>query len=377
MKISVCVPTFERPGTTRLLIESFLAQDYDDRELVIADDSNTDAVERLVSGYADNRIVYQHNEEPVGFCGNLRACLARSSGEVAVILGDDDLLARTDALSTYAEAFAANPTVAFARVNLVQIDDNGEVTFAYVAADATTVFDKGQSALEHLLLSSVHIAGIAFRCVPDLFDHYPSEIMLFPQVRLAASILTKYPGMAIGAFLAAARMHEHQLGFAVMKNESPDKYSDRWVGGRVVSSGVQLPGRQGKHGNVEVMQVIATLRDESTVQPAVARAIERQYVKSYATNMVNEKITSGNRVMARNLDLLRKHSSVARKALWLAGLGAMLLVLPKRIALYGKVKLRSAVAKRVLSHYDEAREWPLLCTIREWEQKYACKWTAE
>jgi len=28
MKVSVCVPAFERPETTRLLIESFLAQDH-------------------------------------------------------------------------------------------------------------------------------------------------------------------------------------------------------------------------------------------------------------------------------------------------------------------------------------------------------------
>ncbi|MHB1715761.1 MAG: glycosyltransferase family 2 protein, partial [Acidimicrobiales bacterium] len=217
MKVSVCVPAFERPESTRLLIESFLAQDHADRELVIADDSRSDVVQRIVTGYADDRIVYRHHQEPWGFCRNLKSALEQSSGQVAVILGDDDMLARTDALSIYAASFASNPAVGYACANVIQIDGDGAVALAYVVVDETTVYEKGPQALEHLLLSSVHIAGIAFRRVPDLLEHYPSEEMLFPQVKLASEILTSHGGMAIGAFLTAARASESQLGFTAMK----------------------------------------------------------------------------------------------------------------------------------------------------------------
>lgn len=366
MKVSVCVPTFERPDTMRILIESFLAQDHADRELSIADDSRSDAVERLVAGYADNRIIYHRQKELLGFCGNLKSCLEQSSGEVAVVLGDDDLLARPDALSIYAAAFASNPTVGFASANLVQINDDGKVTFAYAAADVSTIFEKGPSALEHLLLASVHIAGIAFRRAPDLLDHYPSQLMLFPQVKLAAAILTTHPGMAIGGFLAAARMHEHQLGFAAMKKRQRCILKATADGGAGDAIGGTLTG--GEHGNVEVMRIIATLRDQMIVQPDVARVIERQYVKSYATNMVNEKINLGNRVMFEHVQLLRQHSSEARRAVWLTILCAGITILPRRAALHLKLRIRAVVARWVLCRYEARRDWPLVETVRECQQ---------
>lgn len=364
MKVSVCVPTFERPETTRLLIESFLAQDHADRELSIADDSKSDAVERLVAGYADKRIVYHHQKEPLGFCGNLKSCLEQSSGEVAVILGDDDLLARTDSLSIYAASFASNPAVGFAWANLVQIDDDGEVTFAYVAADSTTIFDKGMPALEHLLLPSVHITGIAFRRVPDLLEHYPNEEMLFPQVKLAAAMLINHAGMVIGAFPAGARMHENQFGFVAMKKAHrcsnfeasvADGGATNLIGGTMV---------RGQHGNVEVMQIISTLRDRKVVEPNIARVIERKYMKTYATNMVNEKIYLGNRAMFEHVRLLRQHSNEARRAVWLIVLCCGVAMLPRRVALHLKLRVRSVLAKRVLGRYEAMHDWPLVGAMR-------------
>jgi|GEM_PF-6998006 len=364
MKVSVCVPTFERPETMRLLIESFLAQDHADRELSIADDSRSDAVERLVTEYDDHRIVYHRQKESLGFCGNLRWCLEQSSGEVAVILGDDDLLARTDALSIYAATFASNPTVGYACANLVQIDEDGEVTFAYEVADATTVFEKGPPALEHLLLSSVHIAGIAFRRVPDLLDHYPREEMLFPQVKLAAAMLTNHAGVAIGAFLTAARMHENQLGFAAMKRNKMERPAKG--GGRRRNHG-SVVGQQ--HGNVEVMEIIEALRERTVISPAIAQLLERRYTKSYATNMVNEKINCGNRRMLKHLQLLRQHSNEARNSVWLVVLCAGILVLPRRAALQLKLKIRGAVAKRVLGRYKAMYDWPLLGAMQAYQRE--------
>ena len=366
MKVSVCVPAFERPETTRLLIESFLAQDHANRELSIADDSRNDAVERLVAGYEDDRIIYHHQQEPLGFCGNLKYCLEQSSGEVAVILGDDDLLARTDALSIYADSFASRPAVGFARTNLVQIDETGEVTFAYGAVDTTIVFEKGPPALEHLLLSSVHIAGIAFRRVPDLLDHYPSDEMLFPQVKLAAAILTSHAGMAIGSFLTAARMHENQLGFAAMSRNTERHASGGSRLGTRDATGGASAGAQ--HGNVEVMQIVDSLRERMLVRPAVAQLIERRYVKSYATNMVNEKIHLGNRATIEHVQLLRQHSPEARGAVWLIALCAAVLILPRRAALQLKRKLRGVVGKRVLGRYDAMHDWPLVGTLREYRR---------
>lgn len=358
MKVSVCVPAFERPETTRLLIESFLAQDHADRELVIADDSRTDVVEQIVNGYADDRIVYRHHEEPQGFCRNLKSALEQSSGQVAVILGDDDLFARADALSIYVASFVSNPTVGYACANVVQIDGNGEVTLAYVAVDETTVYDKGPQAVEHLLLSSVHIAGIAFRRVPDLLEHYPSDQMLFPQVKLASGILSNHAGMAIGHFLSAARASEGQLGFTAMKKTRAGRLAN---GRERPTTEVEVGPR---HGNAEVMQIIGCLREDTMLPAAAARTLERHYIKNYATNMVNEKIILGNRVVLAHLRLLRQHSAEAKRAHWLLLLCIVIVVLPRRTALQLKLRLREVVATHMMRRYEPGRDWPLVDTIR-------------
>lgn len=366
MRVSVCVPTFERPETTRLLIESFLAQDHPNRQLSIADDSRNDAIERLVAEYHDSSITYHHQREALGFYGNLKSCLEQSSGDIAVILGDDDFLARADALSIYADAFTANPTVGFACANLVQVDDRGEVTFAYLATAKTAIFDKGEPALEHLLLKSVHIAGIAFRRTPNLLSHYPSTPMLFPQVKLAAAIMTDYSGMAIGSFLAAARMHERQLGFTAMRKglgSSIDNITHHGLG-----QADDHNSASEQHGNVEVMQIIATLRNRMIVEPDVARQIELAYVKTYATNMVNEKINLGNRVMFQHLRLLWQNSNEARGTVWLSLLCAGIMVIPRTVAIHVKIRIRGLLGRRMLRCYEPSRDWPLVEAIQDFQQ---------
>ena len=311
MKVSVCVPTFERPETTRLLIESFLAQDHADRELSIADDSKSDAVERLVAGYADKRIVYHHQKEAVGFRGNLMSCLKQSSGEVAMILGDDDVLARTDSLSIYAASFASNPAIGYACANVVQIDGSGEVTFAYVAADEATVYEKGPQAIQPLFLSSVHIAGIASRRIPDLREHYPSEEMLFPQVKLASQALSNYAGMAIRAFLSGAGASKRQIGFVGMKR---NRVGRRSMLETELKREVEVGPRR---GNVEAMQIADRLRKVTSLPAAVAVRFERNYVKSYATNTLAGKIMLGNSVLLVCLRLLWHDSGETQRALLL------------------------------------------------------------
>lgn len=363
MRVSVCVPTFERPATTGILIESFLAQDYGDRELIIADDSASESIKHLVAAYSDDRLRYIRHGRTVGFHENLRRALAQCSGDVIVIMGDDDVLARVDALSVYAEAFSANQTVGFASANLVQIDACGKVTFAYKKTEHNLVFDKGTESLEHLLLSSVHIAGIAFRRLPELLDFYPAHPMLFPQVYLAAGVLTNHSGMLIGQYLSAARMHEQQLGFKAMKRvrRNHDEKADcpPGIDGRSSSGPIQ-----GSHGNVEISQVIARLRDQSILQPRAVRGIERQYMKSYATNMVNEKITSGNIVMWRNLQFLRKYNTAASDAYWLVLLAAGVVMAPRRLAKRLKLLVRGLVANRIFRDYEDDREWPLLKSLQ-------------
>lgn len=369
MKVSLCVPSFERPDTLRTLVRSFLAQDYAEAELCISDDSRTDDVERVVTAYGDARVVYQRNRSALGFGANLRACIAMSTGDVVVIMGDDDMLASPRSLALYAEAFAREPMAGYARSSLVQIDGSGSVTLAYGAREGVRKYEPGQEALGELLLSSVHITGIAFRRVSagvDLLERYPTEPMLFPQVALCASVLAETAGLSLGSYLVAARMHGEQLGFAAMRKPRhlPSGRGERAM--LKLASSVRKAdfpedvAAEGAHGNVEIMKIIDGAKRRQWVTGEVAVQLERSYVMRWVTNMANEKMNVGNLAVLKHLRVLRSNSGYARKAWWLPPVCALLVATPNPVVACLKTAVRRVVAQRVLAACLPERDWPLV-----------------
>lgn len=96
---SIVVPAYEtRECFLRELIESVLGQTYRNLELVIADASASDHVERVVAGYGDGRILYRRLKENRGISENTNCAIALATGDYIGLLDHDDVLAQ-DALS--------------------------------------------------------------------------------------------------------------------------------------------------------------------------------------------------------------------------------------------------------------------------------------
>ena len=225
MKVSVCVPAYERPKMIRELIASFRVQDLETSELCIADDSETEAVASVVAATgAGLPLVYEHNLRPLGFAANLWKALSMASGDVIVILGDDDLLADASALSTYARAFSSHPSVHFCVSSLLQVDDTLSVTLAYPRAKCPEVVVRaGEDALRDAWLTSMVITGLGFRRSTLLRRYYPSEPWspgidrLYPQVELVGRLCLEQDAILLGRYLCAFRAHARQLGFEAAK----------------------------------------------------------------------------------------------------------------------------------------------------------------
>src|SRR5882757_3279723 len=119
-KISLCVPTYNRPETLKQLIHSFLKQDYRDKELIISDDTPNDSVEKLIKTYKNKSIKYFHNSPGLGFSQNLFKAIDHATGDYLIILGDDDVLLHKHVLSDYVKVFEEKPSVGFIYSNQVQ-----------------------------------------------------------------------------------------------------------------------------------------------------------------------------------------------------------------------------------------------------------------
>lgn len=93
-KVSILIPTFNRAKELPQAIESALAQDYSNLEVIVSDNASIDETSLVVKKYAsDDRFKYYRNIQNIGMSANWRrAVFTHASGEWALILSDDDYL---------------------------------------------------------------------------------------------------------------------------------------------------------------------------------------------------------------------------------------------------------------------------------------------
>lgn len=101
---SILVPAYHTNADyLRAMIESVQVQSFGDFELIIADASRDDGVERVVREYEDTRIKYLHLDENKGISENTNAALCKATGDYIGLLDHDDVLT-PDALYEMAAA---------------------------------------------------------------------------------------------------------------------------------------------------------------------------------------------------------------------------------------------------------------------------------
>jgi hypothetical protein len=112
MKVSVLVPVCNSEMFLDECLESILAQDFEDMEILIADDNSTDGSLALVERYAarDSRIKWWKNPGNLGLAGNHNACLRQARGEYVKFIHADDKLLSTSAIRHMAAALDENPS---------------------------------------------------------------------------------------------------------------------------------------------------------------------------------------------------------------------------------------------------------------------------
>lgn len=93
VKFSILVPAYEtKEEYLRAMIESVLNQSYGRFELILADASDSDNVEKVVKTYDDKRIMYRRLAANGGIAGNTNQGLMYATGDYAGLLDHDDLL---------------------------------------------------------------------------------------------------------------------------------------------------------------------------------------------------------------------------------------------------------------------------------------------
>lgn len=110
MRLSICIPTYNRARMLETTIGTILDQTYSDFELVIVDNDSKDNTAAVVGSIRDPRIRYIRNPKNVGHVENHNRCLEEARGDVIAIYHDHDLYDR-DLVRRSVELLAANPQV--------------------------------------------------------------------------------------------------------------------------------------------------------------------------------------------------------------------------------------------------------------------------
>jgi len=104
--VSVIIPTYNRGWIIKEAIDSVLAQDFIDFELIVVDDGSTDNTSEILDSYSDDITVLRQNNKGVSAARNRG--LSEASGRFIAFLDSDDLWL-SKKLSSQVDFFNSNP----------------------------------------------------------------------------------------------------------------------------------------------------------------------------------------------------------------------------------------------------------------------------
>lgn len=211
LKISVCIPAYNRPEFLVPLLDSISSQDYTNYEIVICEDSSPlrKQIKDIVLKYSltfPGEINYYENKSNLGYDGNIRNLISKAKGEYCFFMGNDDLM-YPGALSSVASAVERNQNIGALLRTYASFDgtpENINQVFTYFKREA--FFPAGADTITTFYRRSVVISGLviqreeALKYSTDKFDG-----TLLYQLYLVANILTKMNGVFSPEILALYR----------------------------------------------------------------------------------------------------------------------------------------------------------------------------
>jgi glycosyltransferase involved in cell wall biosynthesis len=128
LKFSICIPNYNYGKYIGRTIQSVLAQDVTDFEIIVSDNCSTDDSWDVITGIRDPRVKPFRNRCNVGFAGNLDRAAGRATGEFLITLSSDDVM-RDNAIASYQQLFglvggSATESVVSSTVDLIDSCDH-------------------------------------------------------------------------------------------------------------------------------------------------------------------------------------------------------------------------------------------------------------
>jgi glycosyltransferase involved in cell wall biosynthesis len=191
MKVSLCIPQYNRIPFLLKNLEFIAQQTYPNIEVVISDDASTDntleEIEKLKSTYKYPLIYFRHQVN-IGYDANLRKSLELSTGDYCITLGNDDTINKVDDIERIVSFLQANDLPELGFCNYIE-DHNRETIIT--RASTTQVIGTGDAIALKYYRSFSYVAGIIIR--KDVFNQVNTNKVdgsVYVQMYFAARIIS-------------------------------------------------------------------------------------------------------------------------------------------------------------------------------------------
>jgi glycosyltransferase involved in cell wall biosynthesis len=130
MKISICIPQYNRIQYLLKSLEILTLQEYWNIEIVISDDCSTDDTEELIKNLIPNYrfpIIYHRNEVNRGYDFNYRNCISLATGDYAFVIGNDDSIYGACSISYLVNFLIENNLPDIGYCNMIEESTGGTI----------------------------------------------------------------------------------------------------------------------------------------------------------------------------------------------------------------------------------------------------------
>ena len=125
--VSICIPTYCQTDFLKDTLDSVVAQNFQDYELIISDDSPNDSVKKLLESYDfSGKLVYVRNSPALGSPANWNQAARLAKGQLIKLLHHDDGFSSPTSLTEFVDLIGEDPKVgiAFSGVNTQSAQDH-------------------------------------------------------------------------------------------------------------------------------------------------------------------------------------------------------------------------------------------------------------
>ncbi len=204
-KVSIVIPTYNRPELLPIAIRSVLAQTYQDYEILVVDDGLKIRAESIIAEINDPRIRYLKNENGLGGGATRNRGISEAQGEYVAFLDDDDewLPGKLEAQVTSLDS--RGPTVGFSITAVTNVFDDHELD-TWTENGETDYSEIALMRFKGFLTSALMVRRMVFSEVGSFDPSFPSH----QEVDLLIRITRKYKGYGINTPLVRMNMRAHE-----------------------------------------------------------------------------------------------------------------------------------------------------------------------